>query len=169
MCTWTSVAHAHELPDGGRQCITLHARELVVFRLGDDVFAVHNQCPHAGLPLEEGHLRGRVLTCPYHGYAYRIDTGRNIDFPHEEPPARTFPARIHDQQVQVLMESNPPNPREHPKRTPAPADRPPSAEPPSAVPPDDEKTPRGYTDYQRENEAADDQPEGVEADPDSEV
>lgn len=166
MSDWHTVATAADLPDGTRQCVEIADRELVVFRTGDAVYAVLNQCPHAGLPLEDAQLRGRVLTCRYHGYAYRLDTGRNIDFPHEEPPARTFPARIHDQQVQVLMETNKPadHDREHPQRSPAPADR-----PDSASAPDDDQTPSGYTDYQRDNEAAQDQPDGVEADPDSDV
>jgi len=90
-----------ELPPGARLCAKVAGKSIVVFNLDGKLLAVANTCPHAGQPLDEGELRGKVLTCPYHGYAYRIDTGANIDFPHEEPPVKTYEVRVEDGAVQV--------------------------------------------------------------------
>ena len=90
-----------DLPDGARRCVEIAGRTLVVFNVAGTFYAISNTCPHAGRPLEDGELRGKVLTCPFHGYAYRVDTGANIDFPDIEPPVVTFPVRIHDGHVEV--------------------------------------------------------------------
>ena len=46
------------------------------------------------MPLGEGDLTGKVLTCPFHGYAYNIETGKNVDFPDTEQPVHTIPIRV---------------------------------------------------------------------------
>ena len=69
---------------------------------------LENTSPHAGLPLGEGEVRGKVITCPFHGYAYRVDTGQNIDYPDDDPPARTFELRVVDDKIQInLSETTP--------------------------------------------------------------
>ena len=83
-----------DLPPGSRACTSVGGRRIVVFNLEGAIYAVASACPHAGRPLDDGELRGRVLTCPYHGYAYNITNGANLDFPDLEPPVPTFAARF---------------------------------------------------------------------------
>lgn len=101
MPDWTDIADAEDLPEGGRLCVTVAGRPLVVLHVAGAVYAIDNVCPHAGRPLEEGEVRGKTITCPYHGYAYNLATGANLDCPDIEPPVRTHPARIADGKVQV--------------------------------------------------------------------
>lgn len=101
MPNWTDVADADDLPDGGRLCVTVDQKQLVVLRVGGEVYAIANTCPHAGRPLEEGEVRGLTITCPYHGYAYNLRSGANLDYPDVEPPVPTYPVRIEGGKVQV--------------------------------------------------------------------
>ncbi len=105
MPEWTDVADADELPEGGRVCVTAAGGSLVVLRVKDDVYAIANTCPHAGRPLEEGEVRGLTITCPYHGYAYNLRNGRNLDYPDVEPPVKTYAARIEGGRVQVSIDA----------------------------------------------------------------
>ena len=105
MTEWTGIADAEELPDGGRLCVTIEKCALVVLRIGDAVYAIANSCPHAGRPLEEGEVRGMTITCPFHGYAYNLRTGANLDYPDIEPPVPTYPARIEQGKVQIQLKS----------------------------------------------------------------
>lgn len=91
----------HDLPPGGRACVAHAGRRVIVFNLNGTLHAIASTCPHAGRPLDEGELRGRVLTCPFHGYAYNITNGRNIDFPDVEPPVPTFAARFRDGSLEL--------------------------------------------------------------------
>ncbi|MEM9415600.1 MAG: Rieske (2Fe-2S) protein [Planctomycetota bacterium] len=90
-----------DLPEGGRVCTAVNGRPVVVFNLDGKLHAIANTCPHAGRPLEDGELRGKIITCPYHGYAYNIANGVNIDFPDLEPPVATFAARFVDGRLEL--------------------------------------------------------------------
>lgn len=40
------------------------------------IFALEDRCPHMGGPLSAGRLRGRLITCPWHGWEVDATTGR---------------------------------------------------------------------------------------------
>ena len=101
MADWIDVGPADRFPDGAQVCTKANDQPVVVFNLAGELRAILNICPHAGLPLGEGERRGKVITCPFHGYTYHLDTGKNIDYPDIEPPVRTFPVRVVDSRVQV--------------------------------------------------------------------
>ncbi|MEX2544532.1 MAG: Rieske 2Fe-2S domain-containing protein [Phycisphaeraceae bacterium] len=103
MTNWIDIASADALAPGGRLPATAGGRRIVVFRTDEALFAVADVCPHAGQPLQDGELRGCVLTCAYHGFAYDLRTGRNVDYPHDELPARVYPVRAHDGRLEVQM------------------------------------------------------------------
>jgi len=104
MAKWNDIADVDALPEGGRMCVTVNERSLVVLRVKDAVYAIANTCPHAGRPLEDGEVRGLTITCPFHGYAYNLRNGKNLDYPDIEPPVPTYPARIEAGKVQVALE-----------------------------------------------------------------
>lgn len=104
MPDWTDIAEEQDLPEGGRVCTKVNDKPVVVIRTADNVYAIANQCPHAGRPLEEGEVRGATITCPFHGYAYNLKTGANLDHPDFEPPVPTYQVRIASGKVQIALE-----------------------------------------------------------------
>ncbi len=44
-------------------------------------YAIDNACPHRGGPLSEGDLDGRVVSCPWHGWAWDVTSGANMNNP----------------------------------------------------------------------------------------
>ncbi len=94
MPKWIEIGPQNEFPAGGRQRVRPGGVPVVVFNIEGRLTAVLDVCPHAGLPLGEGELRGTVLTCPFHGYAFNVETGHNADFPSPEPALQTFPVRV---------------------------------------------------------------------------
>jgi len=83
MAKWTDIGAAEEF--GTKKCITVEKVPLVVCQLEDDWHCVVNVCPHAGMPLGEGDLTGKVITCPFHGYAYNVESGKNVDYEDDIP------------------------------------------------------------------------------------
>jgi nitrite reductase/ring-hydroxylating ferredoxin subunit len=68
--TWSSEVRAQ--PIGVR----LLGERVVLCRDRGRVYALHDRCPHRGVPLSLGRLRfPGTLTCPYHGWTYRLDSG----------------------------------------------------------------------------------------------
>lgn len=52
----------------------------VVARLGEDVVAARDRCPHRGAPLSAGTIKDSCLVCPYHGWRFGSD-GKVAEIP----------------------------------------------------------------------------------------
>jgi nitrite reductase/ring-hydroxylating ferredoxin subunit len=104
MPNWHDLGPAEQFPTRGHVCLEAAGESIVVIHWDGQWSAMRNVCPHAGKPLGEGEIRGRALVCPYHGFAYKIDTGKNADFPHDEPPCKMFDIQTADGRVYVDLE-----------------------------------------------------------------
>lgn len=106
MANWVDVCERSALSEGDpKVCVRVGDRPVVAVLADAAVHVVENICPHAGLPLGDGDLTGRVLTCPYHGYAYDTKTGRNVDYADDEPLV-TFPVRIEGEMIQADLDES---------------------------------------------------------------
>ena len=88
------VAPAAELPPGARKIVSVDGREIGVFNIGGDYYALRNTCPHRGAPLCHGRLRplmvapgvyqldrereAEILKCPWHQWEFDVKTGRAL-------------------------------------------------------------------------------------------
>ncbi|MEX2558226.1 MAG: Rieske (2Fe-2S) protein [Actinomycetota bacterium] len=58
-------------------------RWIVVFRIGDRLYALEDRCPHEGTPLSIGTPSGMTVRCRSHGLAFDLESGvcaANDDF-----------------------------------------------------------------------------------------
>lgn len=57
--------------------IELVGENIVLVREKDEIFALHDRCPHRGVPLSMGRRQYEgTISCPYHGWTYKLDTGK---------------------------------------------------------------------------------------------
>jgi toluene monooxygenase system ferredoxin subunit len=68
-----------ELWDGEMRPIVVENKRLLLLRVGNEVRVWEDRCAHLGVPLSEGKLEGRVLTCSAHGWQYDALTGDGIN------------------------------------------------------------------------------------------
>ena len=96
------VMRLAELGVGRMRACSLGARELVVCRTREGVFALDNICTHAEARLCEGRLRATRLVCPLHGGSFDVRDGRVLGPPAERPlPAHAV--RIVDGAIEVAL------------------------------------------------------------------
>ena len=85
------VGPVGEFPAGTRRIVRVGGREIGVFRVGEEFYAVRNRCPHQGAPLCLGRILPRIVSqepgvialdegpplvvCPWHGWQYDALTG----------------------------------------------------------------------------------------------
>lgn len=86
------VVDATELADGERVLVDVAEREVAVFRLDGEYYALLNFCTHQGGPACEGRLSGyladeegelvwredEVVSCPWHGWEFDVRTGEHL-------------------------------------------------------------------------------------------
>lgn len=76
MSNWLKVCNLDEIPRLGARVVKQADGNIAVFRTGDDeVFALHDKCPHKGGPLSQGIVAGKQVTCPLHGWKIGLETG----------------------------------------------------------------------------------------------
>jgi nitrite reductase/ring-hydroxylating ferredoxin subunit len=73
---WLTVGAPHDIPDRAAKIVTAPGGErIAVFRDGNEIGALTNLCAHQNGPLGEGHIIDGCVTCPWHGYQYRLADG----------------------------------------------------------------------------------------------
>jgi nitrite reductase/ring-hydroxylating ferredoxin subunit len=67
-----------ELADGALRAFAVAGVTwpVIVTRVDGELVAVTGVCPHEDVALAGGELHGATLTCPGHGYAFDVRTGR---------------------------------------------------------------------------------------------
>ncbi len=73
---------------------------VAVVRNGDDVYAIHDECSHAAIPLSEGDVEGCEIECWLHGSRFDLRTGKPSGPPATEP-VPTYPVRVEGDDVLV--------------------------------------------------------------------
>lgn len=73
------VATLAELQSRGVVVVAGAQRRIAVFADGDTVFAVDNNCPHMGFPLDRGSVRDGILTCHWHQARFDLASGCTFD------------------------------------------------------------------------------------------
>lgn len=87
------VAKADELEPGMSKLVTVNGREIGLFNVKGEFYALANRCPHQGGPMCKGRVGGLVLSdgpgeyrvvrpgeflkCPWHGWEFDIRTGQS--------------------------------------------------------------------------------------------
>jgi nitrite reductase/ring-hydroxylating ferredoxin subunit/DMSO/TMAO reductase YedYZ heme-binding membrane subunit len=108
---WIAVGTPQSIPDKCARIVTpADGERIAVFRDGDHIGALTNLCAHQYGPLGEGRIIDGCVTCPWHGFQYRLEDGRAPP-PFTEVLA-TYPVRLRDGIVEV-------DPRPLPPGTPA--------------------------------------------------
>ena len=103
------VATTSEIAAGSHKVVTVAGREIVVFHVNGQFFALLNRCPHEGAPLaraacvahlkskEPGHFQrtrvGEMLRCAWHGWEFDMRTGQSYCDP-QRLRARSYPVKV---------------------------------------------------------------------------
>ncbi len=104
---WLPVGTPDSIADGRARIVAAQGGErIAVFRDGRIVSAVSNLCAHQNGPIGEGHVIDGCITCPWHGYEYRVEDGCAPP-PFSEKLA-TYPLRLRGTMIEVAVTPLPP-------------------------------------------------------------
>lgn len=102
---FAAVAKVSEVEKKGLLGAKMEEVELLLIGTQGKVYALENSCSHQGLSMEEGTVRGCILTCPHHSVSYDVESGAVCDDRGflELPPLRTFSVRVEGDCVMVEL------------------------------------------------------------------
>jgi nitrite reductase/ring-hydroxylating ferredoxin subunit len=66
------------LPAGKSKTVRVAGKDVALFNVGGNVYAIDDTCAHAGVSLGSGKLRDNMVTCRGHGFRYDVATGQCI-------------------------------------------------------------------------------------------
>jgi len=96
------VARISDISDDRPFCATAAGKKVVVVRTGGRYYAHENACSHKGGPLCEGRVENGTLVCPWHGAAFRLDTGEPVKGPAEKAVA-VLPIEVRGDDLYVRL------------------------------------------------------------------
>ena len=92
------IAKAADIAPGKSLKVVAKGRDLVVFNVSGEYFALFDRCPHEGAALSAGQViglaesdmpgeyrlcrAGEFVRCPWHGWEFEIRTGQSYCGPH---------------------------------------------------------------------------------------
>ena len=75
--------------------------KIVLYRVGDEVFATQYFCTHAEAPMDDGWVdEDCTVECPWHAAKFDLRTGKALCAP-ASVDLKTYPVRIEDDDVLV--------------------------------------------------------------------
>ncbi|HXZ99545.1 MAG TPA: Rieske (2Fe-2S) protein [Candidatus Binatia bacterium] len=100
---WVDVLEAASLEQSTPTAVQAGGARVMLYRRGDEIYAISAVCPHAGGPLHEGTVDGGLcVTCPWHGSRFRLEDGRAVRGP-ASAPATLYEARVRAGRVEVKV------------------------------------------------------------------
>jgi nitrite reductase/ring-hydroxylating ferredoxin subunit len=111
-----------DIPDNRARVVCLSGERVAVFKYDGKISALSNVCQHQNGPLGEGRILDGCVTCPWHGYQYRPETGASPPPFAEQVP--TFAVRVRNGRVLVRPQPNTPGTRTEPATIPLADSRP---------------------------------------------
>ena len=98
--TWQRVGSVADVQVDVPLAVTVGEKQLAVYRIGDDFYALDDVCPHAFALLSSGFVEGDKVECPLHQTLFHIPTGKCLG-----PPADTdlgaFPVKVEGPDILV--------------------------------------------------------------------
>jgi nitrite reductase/ring-hydroxylating ferredoxin subunit len=84
---FVKVATRASIPQGGMISVSIGSDDILLARIGEEIFAVGDWCTHAAGRLHQGSLRADVcqVRCPIHEGCFDLRTGEPTHLPADEP------------------------------------------------------------------------------------
>lgn len=98
-----------EIAPGKAKTLSLDRFNLGVFRVGDEFYAIKDNCPHADFPLSKSTMvSDYVVMCTSHNWRFDIRDGHCVKAgicgnPHDNLMVRTFPVEIEGEDIWVVL------------------------------------------------------------------
>lgn len=102
MSDLVNIGRIDEFEDGSMRQVVVKGEPVGIYRVGENVYAIHDVCTHEETYLTEGDFEPEDLEveCPLHGSRFNVETGEVRILPATKPVA-TYEVRVEEGNVLV--------------------------------------------------------------------
>jgi len=91
-----------EIPRSYGKVVQAGGKLIALFKMQDTVYAIDNECPHRGGPIGEGSVKGKLVSCPWHLWAFDITSGQCLSNPYGH--VRSYTVSVDGDDVWVTVD-----------------------------------------------------------------
>jgi 3-phenylpropionate/trans-cinnamate dioxygenase ferredoxin component len=102
--SFTRACALDDLPEEGVLATVVDGEPVAVVRSGGEVFAIHDVCSHAEVPLSDGEVGDCEIECWLHGSRFDLRTGKPTG-PPASAPVPVYPVRVDGGDVLVDVDN----------------------------------------------------------------
>lgn len=73
---YRAVCRAGDVAPGTGRLVEIDGKAIALFNVAGTFHAMEDSCLHAGGPLHEGAVEGRIVTCPWHSWEFDVTSGQ---------------------------------------------------------------------------------------------
>jgi 3-phenylpropionate/trans-cinnamate dioxygenase ferredoxin subunit len=102
MSEFTRACGLDDVEVGASLAVEVDGTDVAIVRTDDGVYAIHDECSHASVPLSEGEIDSAAceIECWLHGSMFDLRTGKPTGLPATEPVA-VYPCKVDGNDVLV--------------------------------------------------------------------
>ena len=101
--SWTTVCRKNEVQEDFPFSAKVEGREIGIYLLDDEYYALEDVCPHAYALLSQGFVEDGEVECPLHEATFDIRTGKCQGGPADRD-LKVYPLRIEGDEIQLDAE-----------------------------------------------------------------
>jgi len=101
MAEFRTVCRTDDIRPGEGKLVQVDGKLIALFFQDGQYFAITDVCPHMGASLSEGEVAGGIVTCPWHGWRFRLADGAWADSPRIK--IECYPVRVVGAEIQIQV------------------------------------------------------------------
>ena len=102
MPDFVTAAKVSEISEGEGKAVKVGGKDIAIFNVEGEFYAIDDACRHKGGLLGEGMLDGNIVTCPWHHWQYNVMTG--ISPTNLQIKVETYEVKVEGDKIKVKVE-----------------------------------------------------------------
>jgi nitrite reductase/ring-hydroxylating ferredoxin subunit len=99
---WVEITGLNQVAEWGVLKVKVEGTSLILNRQGLNVTCYRNACTHLEYPIDMGKVSSGIITCPFHKYQYKLDSGKCLNAPADS--LESYPVKIEGDRVFVEID-----------------------------------------------------------------
>ncbi len=97
---WHNVGTMALFSENQSVALSIAGKEVALFHVEGELYAIDNCCTHAGVPLHEGKIEEKCVICPRHGAKFSLQSGDALSLP-AFTGVSTYPLRVTADKIEI--------------------------------------------------------------------